>query len=161
MFPPATSRRFCFHTDLPFPSQPPAPLQPTGGKHVTFVRFCLSGTLSSPSPLCRQCRHFVVTVATLSSRSPLCRHSRHFVVTVGAAATSIFFTQQISACSSPPLVKPLLSLFSESVKSPLCHHRRQFVVTVATFVVTIATFATTLFHQAEFVFSPNLTTTDL
>ena len=37
--PLATLRRFCFHTDLPFPPQPPAPLQPTGGKQLMFALF--------------------------------------------------------------------------------------------------------------------------
>jgi hypothetical protein len=35
--PLAISRRFCFHTDLRPPPQPPAPLQPTGGKNLLLV----------------------------------------------------------------------------------------------------------------------------
>ena len=35
----APSLRVCFHTDLPFPHQPRATLQPTGGKHLMFALF--------------------------------------------------------------------------------------------------------------------------
>ena len=36
---PGPPLRFCFHTDLPFPQQPRAPLPPTGGKHLMFALF--------------------------------------------------------------------------------------------------------------------------
>ena len=126
MFPPATSRRFCFHTNLPFPSQPPAPLQPTGGKHVTFVRFCLSGTLSAPSPLCRHCRHFVVTVASLSSLSELQPlpffHPADFCLFQPASGQTSFV----------PFLR-ISKVATLSSLSPLCRHCRHFVTTVATF----------------------------
>ena len=61
--PLATSRRFCFHTDLPYQPQPPAPLQPTGGKHLMFALFCRNFPRT-----CRNCRKFWVVVTF--SRSP-------------------------------------------------------------------------------------------
>ena len=46
----APSLRFCFHADLPFLPQPPAPLQPTGGKQLMFALFGrnFAGTLPEP-----------------------------------------------------------------------------------------------------------------
>jgi hypothetical protein len=64
--PLAPSLRFCFHTDLPFPLQPPAPLQPTGGKHLMIALFDrnFAGT-------CRNCRNFRVVVISSRSSGPL------------------------------------------------------------------------------------------
>ena len=50
-------------------------------KRVTKIRHFTVATLSSPLPLCRHHRHFVVTVATLLSLLPLCLHCVNFVVT--------------------------------------------------------------------------------
>ena len=63
LVPLAPSLRFCFHTDLPFPPQPPAPLQRTGGKHLMFALFGrnFAGT-------CWNCRN--VWVVVTFSRSP-------------------------------------------------------------------------------------------
>ena len=63
----APSLRFCFHTDLPFRPQPPAPLQPTGGKHLMFALFSRNFAGTSPE-LVGTCRNFRVVV--ISSRSP-------------------------------------------------------------------------------------------
>ena len=113
--PPATLCRFCFHTDLPFQPQPPAPLQPTGGKYLTFVRFFVW--------------NFVVTVAALRSQSPL------FFVKEG----KVFLLKRVKSLGlflGVFCVVNLGCVFSGglcTVLSPLCCHRRHFVFTVATF----------------------------
>ena len=88
--PLATSRRLFFHTDLPFSPQPPAPLQPTGGKQLMFALFGrnfagtlpeLAGTflpelLLSPPPQTRNQTLLLSKLSSLSELAGTCRTCR-------------------------------------------------------------------------------------